>query len=113
MAQYTVDEAEEELREMQSKLMPRVERYFSGKDAYSIARLLYALENEVASIEAEARKLRLKGELDLKVYKTLTHGYLQILANILEQSSKKGLEGDVRSYYTFLRLEASGKDQQR
>lgn len=105
MAQYTVSEALQELDEMKARLSARVDHFLQNKDARCVAHALLALENEIVETEIEARRLRLTGELDLKVYKTLVEGYSQLSNYIIKRSSEQGLDGEVKNFYTFLRFE--------
>ena len=105
MAQYTVNDALEELDELRNNLKLRLDDFLSKREVEKVAYLLFSLENEIAEIEREARRLRLKGELDVKVYRTLINGYQEFIKMILEESTRHGVEKDVRNYYTFLKAE--------
>ena len=105
MAQYTVRDALEELNELRNKLQSSVTDLLSRREVEKVAYLLFSLENEMAEIEKEARRLRLKGELDVGVYRTLVKGYHELTGMIIEESARHGVERDVRNYYTFLRAE--------
>ena len=60
MTQYTVSEALQELDEMKSRLIKRVDHLLLNKDTKSVAHTLLTLENEIVETEVEARRLRLK-----------------------------------------------------
>lgn len=47
------------------------------------------------------------GRLDYEIYHTLMNGYVEFQKQILELSEKHRLESDVRSFYHFLKVEAS------
>ena len=55
----------------------------------------------------EARRLRPMSRLDYEIYHTLMNGYVELQKPILELSEKHRLESDVRSFYHFLKVEAS------
>jgi len=61
MAQYTVRDALEELNELRNKLQSSVTDLLSRREVERVAYLLFSLENEIAEMEKEARRLRLKG----------------------------------------------------
>ena len=105
MAQYTVKDALQELNELRDNLQSRMSKLLSKRDVEKVAYILFSLENEMAEIEREARRLRLRGELDLKVYRTLIKGYQEFMKMIMEESAKHGVERDVKNYYTFLKAE--------
>lgn len=105
MAKYTVKDALEELNELRNRLQSKVDQLLSKREVEKVAYLLFSLEKEVAEIEKEARRLRLKGELDLGVYRTLVKGYHEFMRFILEESTKHGVERDVKNYYACLRAE--------
>lgn len=107
MAQYTVKDALQELEEIRLNLESRVDELITKRDAEGIAYLLFSLRKEIDEIEREARRLRLKGELDLNIYRTLISGYQELTNHIMKESDRRGLREEVRSFYTFLLVESS------
>jgi len=105
MAQYTVNDALEELNELRNNLKLRLDDFLSKREVEKVAYLLFTLENEIGAIEKEAMRLRLRGELDVSVYRTLIKGYYEFMRLILEESAKHGVERDVKNYYAYLRAE--------
>jgi hypothetical protein len=106
---YSVHEAEVELEELEARILERAEKLLNKKDSKTVARIILGLQNEIDQVYREARTLRLKGELDYQVYKTLVDGYSNITAKVFEYAEKCGLLDDVRHYYTFFRIEQMRK----
>ena len=106
MGRYTVDDALREMNELRGKLLSRVERLVEKRDADGLARILVALNLEVERIESEARRLRLKGELDVEVYRALISGYTKLADSIWQYATKNGLGDDVRLLY-IMHLDAA------
>lgn len=105
MVRYSSEDALRELKELESAIMARTEGLLKDKNYREVASLLISIDNEIYQTEREARRLRLTGKLDYKVYKTLIEGYAELQRQIIELSEKHGLENDVKSFYHFLRIE--------
>jgi len=112
MPSYSSKEALNEMRELESKLLARTEELLKNKNARGVANILLSIENEMYQTEREARRLRLKGELDQDVYKTLVNGYVELEKQIMACASKFGLERDVKDAYLFYRIEMNRSKQE-
>ena len=107
MAKYSKQDALYELKELESGLLSKTEKLLRDKNIDRIAEILISIDNEIYQTEREARRLRLMGRLDYEVYSTLMDGYVELQKRIIELSEKHGLAKDVKSMYSFLRIEAS------
>jgi len=107
LARYSSKDALNELKELESMILPRAEKLLKDSNAKGVAGILISIDNELYRTEREAMILRLKGELDYEVYRTLIEGYVELQRQIIELSEKHGLEKDVKNMYNFLRIEAS------
>lgn len=107
MASYSSEDALKELKEIESKFLYKTENFVRDKNPEAIARILLAIDNELFETESEARRLRLSGQLDVNVYRTLIDGYFGLQRQVIELSEKYGLGRDVRDKYSFLMVEVS------
>ncbi|RLG45526.1 MAG: hypothetical protein DRN92_06680 [Thermoproteota archaeon] len=82
-----------------------MDEFLSKREVEKVAYLPFTLEKEISAIEREAMRLRLRGELDVRVYRSLVKGYYEFMRLILEESSKHGVERDVKNYYAYLKAE--------
>jgi hypothetical protein len=106
MVRYSKESALYELKELESGILSKTEKLLRDKNIDRIAEILISIDNEIYQTEREARRLRLTGRLDYEVYKTLIDGYADLQKQIIELSQKHGLEKDVKSAYSFLRIES-------
>ena len=105
MGVYTVKDALEELEELRLNLLDKAEEYLRKGNNDAVAAIIVSIEMEVRELVREGRRLRLRGELDREVYKTLIDGYYDVLSDVWELTEKYGAKDDVRLFY-IMRLDA-------
>jgi len=105
MQNYTKDDVLNELYELEANLLEKADKLLKAKNFDGVAGLLVLLDNEIYETEREARRLRLEGKLEVKVYKTLMDGYHSLSEKIAEGASKHGLCDQVKSIYYFHRYQ--------
>ncbi|MCP8315788.1 MAG: hypothetical protein H3Z51_02855 [archaeon] len=101
---YGVDYAAEEIGTLELILIPIVERYLEEKKPIEVAKALAILNKELYRYEEEARRLRLTGELDIEIYKTIISGYRGLSSKILQLSYKCKLAHEVSTLQKALRF---------
>lgn len=69
-------------KELELNLLEKADKLFKAKNYDAVAGLLVLIDNEIYETEREARRLRLKGSLDVEVYKTLMDGYHALRYNV-------------------------------
>jgi len=74
MQTYTKDDVINELYELEANLPEKADKLLKAKNYDCVAGLLILLDNENHEKEREARRLRLKGSLDVEVYKIVMDG---------------------------------------
>ncbi len=105
MQNYTKDDAVNELCELEVNLIEKADKLLKAKNFDGVAGLLVLIDNEIYETEREARRLRLEGNLDVNVYKTLMDGYHSLSEKIVGRASKYGLWDQVKSVYSFHRYQ--------
>jgi len=102
---YKREDALRELDELELNLLERADKLLKAKNYDGVAGLLVLIDNEIYETEREARRLRLKGSLDVKVYKTLMDGYHELSEKIVQCASNHGAPDQVKSIYAFHRYQ--------
>jgi hypothetical protein len=95
MTDYSTQDAVKELHDIGVKLLAKAERDVSGKKVMELARMYALVMREYELVEAEARRMRLAGDLDPELYKTISEGYDSLGRGIMEIAKSKWLAGDV------------------
>ena len=98
MGVYTVKDALEELQELRLNLLDKAEEYLRKGNNDAVAAMIVSIEMEVRELVREGRRLRLRGELDREVYKTLIDGYYDVLGEVWKLTEKYGAKDDVRLF---------------
>ena len=83
VTKYSSENAVEELHELERKMVPFIEKYLESNQTMEVAKALVIVNKELYRIEEEARRLRLTGELDPEIYRTLTRGYRGLAYKIM------------------------------
>jgi hypothetical protein len=95
MADYSTQDALEELHEVGIKILAKAERDVQKTKVVELAKMYALVRRESERLEEEARKLRLSGDLDREVYSELAHGYESLGRGILEIAKSRWLTADV------------------
>jgi len=109
---YRVEDALEELEELRGELLSRAEERLKRRDYDGVANILFAVDCEVKELVREGRRLRLRGELDRKVYKVLVDGYFDIMSQLWSLTEKYGAKDEVRLLY-LMRLDSLAQARRR
>lgn len=112
MGVYGVEDALEELEELRGELLSRAEERLKRRDYDGVANILFAVDCEVKELVREGRRLRLRGELDRKVYKVLVDGYFDIMSQLWSLTEKYGAKDEVRLLY-LMRLDSLAQARRR
>lgn len=99
VAKYTGQDASNELRELESRLLDKTVDLLENENIREVADILVSLNRELYETHREARKLRLRGALDVEVYKTLMAGYARIEGRIMECAKVLDREEELRGIY--------------
>ena len=84
--------------------MPAIERYLRNNQPIEVARALVIINKELYRIEEEARKLRLRGELDFDIYRVLTARYDTLVRKITNLSYSYKLAHEVSVLFKALKF---------
>ena len=101
---YSVETAVEELTDLEAVIERRVRRFLEKRDIINAARGLIAVNKELYRIEEDARKLRLAGELDQKIYKIMIRGYVQIADRIINIAGEHNSLHEIMVLHKALRF---------
>lgn len=104
MAHYTTEEALNELDDIGLGLVKKVQDYLKAGDVVNATKGLVALRREMYKLDEDARKLRLSGQLESEVYRTLSVGYRQIAKMVFEAASDYERNDEVTKLYPVLRF---------
>jgi len=104
MQRYSVENAIDEVKVLESVLTGRVEKYLESKDIINAAKGLIAINKEIYKVEEDARRLRLTGELDVHTHTALTNGYRQIAERIMKVAYEHHFAHEVSVLYKALRF---------
>ncbi|WP_161997807.1 hypothetical protein, partial [Escherichia coli] len=74
------------------------------RDCYELAKMLVMVDKEVYRYEEEARKLRLKGELELEVYREIISDFSEIKKKIFSILNENNLGNEVSRLYKLMRF---------
>jgi hypothetical protein len=98
---YTSKDARKEVEQLAQAIIKRASHCLETEDCRELVGILLELDNESAMLALEARRLRLEGKLDLKIYSTLSDGYAGIKERVLDLAGRYGVLRQVRSLYNF------------
>lgn len=101
---YSMWSATEELYELGERLYRKAKILAERKDCYELAKMLVVIDKEVYRYEEEARKLRLKGELELDVYREIISDFSEIKKNIFNILTERNLSNEVSKLYKLMRF---------
>ncbi len=95
MSKYTTENSKQELEEVETILMPKVEQYLEKSEPLEVAKILTLVSRESYRIDEEARTLKLTGQLDTDIYNVLSKGYHEIASRIMQVSYEYKLAHEV------------------
>jgi hypothetical protein len=104
MQGYNLDSVALELKNLEVLMTKRITDSLKTADYLDAAKGLIALDKESYKIEEDARKLRLKGELDLHVYSALSGGYRGLRDRMTRLAQHDGHSREVSTLYRALRF---------
>lgn len=96
--------ATEELYELSEKLFEKAKALVEKRDCYELARMLAVIDKEVYRYEEEARRLRLRGELELDVYREIISDFSEIKKRIFSVLTETRLSVEVSKLYKLVRF---------
>ena len=101
---YSMWSASEELYELGERLFEKAKALAEKRDSYELAKMLTVIDKEVYRYEEEARKLRLKGELELDVYREIISDFSEIKRRIFSVLTERNLSSEVSKLYKLMRF---------
>lgn len=101
---YSMWIAGEELYELGERLYEKAKALVEKRDCYELAKILVMVDKEAYRYEEEARKLRLKGELDLDVYREIISDLSEIKKKVLSAAREMNLANEVLRIYKLMRF---------
>ena len=101
---YSMWTVDEEFYGLEKQLLDKANRLVQERDAYELAKMLVLIDKEVYRYEEEARRLRLKGELNLDVYRELVSSYCNMKQKLFKLVNENKLSNDVSKIYRLMRF---------
>ena len=102
---YGIRDALREVERVRERALAEVERYLNEGDYEGAVSVLIGLEEELSKLVEEARRLKLKGELDPPIYRALLRGYLEALGKAWSLAKERDPEGRVACIYLARKAE--------
>ncbi|MGB9622446.1 MAG: hypothetical protein ACPL07_01250 [Candidatus Bathyarchaeia archaeon] len=101
---YSMWTVDEEFYGLEKQLLDKASRLVQERDAYELAKMLVLIDKEVYRYEEEARRLRLKGELNLDVYRELVSSFSMARQKLFKLVNENKLSNDVSKIYRLMRF---------
>lgn len=99
--QYSAREAMRELKGVEIDAIEKARSYLEAKKYEGVISILFDLDKEIDLLTSEARRLKLQGRLDVKIYGVLITGYADIKEKIFDLTDQHRILKEIRNLYGY------------